>query len=330
MDSVDLEVLNTALQWNANGYFVTLGTVIRTWGSAPRPVGSMLAIREDSQIIGAVSRGCVEEDLIERVHSDEWPQALPQLTHHGVSVEDAHRFGLPSGGALQLVLEPMRPHTRVAELLAAIEQHQWVVRELDMATGEVSVAPGHRTPPLEFDGQRLITSHGPRHRLIVIGAGLLSKYLASIATTLDYHVIVCDPREAYADAWQVPGTELTRDMPGDLIVRLQLDAHSAVVTLTHDPKLDDMALREALKTPAFYVGAIGSRLNNAKRRERLSLFNLSPTEIKRLHGPVGMHLGARTPAEIAVAIIAELTAIKNGIAVTQTFSPLPSLAGNAA
>lgn len=320
MDSVDLEVLKSAVQWTRAGFFVTLGTVVRTWGSAPRPVGSMLAIREDGHLVGSVSGGCVEDDLVARIRDGDWPQDRPQITSYGVSAEEAHRFGLPCGGTLQLVLEPVRETSRIPELLDSIGGFRLVVRELDMKTGAVRMAPGHHTPSVEFDGERLITSHGPRHRLVVIGAGQLSKYVASMACALDYHVIVCDPRSEYADEWQVEGTELSREMPDDLIVRLQLDSHSAVLTLTHDPKLDDMALLEALKSPAFYIGAIGSRVNNARRRERLSLFDLSTTEIERLHGPVGMHLGARTPAEIAVAILAEMTAIKNGIAVTQTFT----------
>ncbi|QDX22849.1 XdhC family protein [Pandoraea pnomenusa] len=320
MDSVDLEVLKSAVQWTRAGFFVTLGTVVRTWGSAPRPVGSMLAIREDGHMVGSVSGGCVEDDLIERIRNGDWPHDRPQITSYGVTAEEAHRFGLPCGGTLQLVLEPVSEASRIADLLDSIAKFRLVVRELDMKTGTVRMAPGHHAPSVEFDGERLITSHGPRHRLIVIGAGQLSKYVASMACALDYHVIVCDPRSEYADEWQVAGTELSREMPDDLIVRLQLDSHSAVLTLTHDPKLDDMALLEALKSPAFYIGAIGSRINNARRRERLSLFDLSPTEIERLHGPVGMHLGARTPAEIAVAILAEMTAIKNGIAVTQTFA----------
>ncbi|VVE32351.1 XdhC family protein [Pandoraea terrigena] len=320
MDSVDLEVLKSAAQWTRAGFFVTLGTVVRTWGSAPRPVGSMLAIREDGRLVGSVSGGCVEDDLIARIRDGEWPQDRPQLTRYGVTAEQAQRFGLPCGGTLQLVLEPVRDASRIPELLDAISQFRLVVRELDMASGAVRVAPGHRTPPLEFDGVRLITSHGPRHRLVVVGAGQLSKYVASMACALDYHVIVCDPRSEYADAWHADGAELSREMPDDLIVRLQLDSHSAVLTLTHDPKLDDMALLEALKSPAFYIGAIGSRVSNARRRERLSLFDLSSTEIDRLHGPVGMYVGARTPAEIAVAILAEMTAIKNGIDVKQTFA----------
>ncbi|PAJ85344.1 XdhC family protein [Burkholderia ubonensis] len=319
MDSVDLEVLKATTQWIESGYGVTLVTVIRTWGSAPRPVGSMLVIREDGYLVGSVSGGCIEDDLVERVRAGDWPRQSPELTTYGVSADDAHRFGLPCGGTLQLVLEPVRKHSHIEDLLAEVSQFHLVTRELDMTTGRAHLRPGQYVPAVYFDDKRLITSHGPRHRLIIIGAGQLSRYVAEMALALDYHVIVCDPREVYADEWNVKDTELSREMPDDLLLRLGLDPHSAVVTLTHDPKLDDMALLEALKSSAFYIGAIGSRLNNSKRRERLSLFDLSAEEIARLHGPVGLHLGARTPAEIAIAILAEITAIKNGIAVTQTF-----------
>jgi xanthine dehydrogenase accessory factor len=153
--------------------------------------------------------------------------------------------------------------------------------------------------------------------LLIIGAGQLSRYLASMAQPLDYHVIVCDPREEYAEEWDVPGVEFTREMPDDVVMNLSADAHTAIVALTHDPKLDDLALMEALKSRAFYVGAIGSRANHTKRRERLKLFDVTEQELVQLHGPIGLHLGARTPPEIAVAILAEMTAIKNGVEIRQ-------------
>jgi xanthine dehydrogenase accessory factor len=134
-------------------------------------------------------------------------------------------------------------------------------------------------------------------------------------------VTVCDPREEYADTWNVPGAELTREMPDDVVIAMNLDAHSAIVTLTHDPKLDDMALLEALKSPAFYVGAIGSRKNNEARRERLADFDLAKHEIDRLHGPVGLKIGSKTPPEIAIAILAEMTAIKNGVQLAGLIEP---------
>jgi xanthine dehydrogenase accessory factor len=142
-----------------------------------------------------------------------------------------------------------------------------------------------------------------------------------MAQALDYQVAVCDPREEYADTWDVAGAELKRGMPDDVVTEMNLDGHSAVVTLTHDPKLDDMALLEALKSPAFYVGAIGSRKNNDARRKRLAEFDLSQDEIGRLHGPVGLKIGSKTPPEIAIAILAEMTAIRNGVAVAEFTEP---------
>jgi xanthine dehydrogenase accessory factor len=159
--------------------------------------------------------------------------------------------------------------------------------------------------------------YGPRWRMLVIGAGQLSRALAQMALGLDFEVIVCDPREEYHLTWDVAGTTFSTAMPDDLAVELRLDPHTAVVAVTHDPKLDDLALLEALKSPAFYIGALGSRGNTAKRRERLALFDLSPAEIDRLHGPIGLDIGSKTPAEIAVSIVAEIVAVKNGVTLTQ-------------
>jgi xanthine dehydrogenase accessory factor len=158
---------------------------------------------------------------------------------------------------------------------------------------------------------------GPRWRMLVIGAGQLSRVLAQMALALDFEVIVCDPREEYHLSWDIPGTTFTRDMPDDAVLALQLDAHSAVVAVTHDPKLDDMVLMEALKSSCFYVGALGSRGNTAKRKERLKLFDLSDAQLDRLHGPIGLDIGSRTPAEIAVSILAEIIAVKNDVALRQ-------------
>ena len=150
--------------------------------------------------------------------------------------------------------------------------------------------------------------------MLVIGAGQLSKYLAQIAVGLDYQVTVCDPRVEYTDTWDIPGVTLVKTMPDDTVIEMKLDERCAVVALTHDPKLDDLALMEALKSPAFYVGALGSRANNAKRRKRLEEFDLTREQIGRLHGPIGLYIGSRTPPEIAISILAEITAVKNGVA----------------
>jgi len=313
MDSVDLEVLNAALAWHTAGHFTLLGTVVKTWGSAPRPPGSMIAIRDDGHVRGSVSGGCIEDALIEQVRSGELRLRAPTILTYGITADEAYRFGLPCGGTLQIVLEPVAEHSQLRALLDAVQASRLITRSVDLDSGVATLTDGEYASQPVVDRQRMIASHGPRRRLLIIGAAQVSRYLANMALALDYRVIICDPRTEYLDEWDIPGVELSREMPDDLIIRLQLDAHSAVVALTHDPKLDDMALLEALKSPAFYVGALGSRLNNARRRERLALFDLSAEEIACLHGPVGLDLGARTPPEIAVAILAEITAIKNHV-----------------
>jgi xanthine dehydrogenase accessory factor len=316
MDSLDLQVLSQARDWLAQGHAVWLVTVLETWGSAPRPPGALLALRDDGPVVGSVSGGCVEDDLIDRVRHGE-RVAAPALVSYGVTREEAARFGLPCGGTLRLVQEPLREAAWIAEILSRCARHELVARTLDLATGAVAVEPAARGERFSFDGQRMRTLFGPRWRLVVIGAGQLSRVVAPMALALDFEVICCDPREEYHVTWDVPGTEFSREMPDDLVQRLQLDAHSALVALTHDPKLDDLALMEALKSAAFYVGALGSRANTARRKERLALFDLTPDEIGRLHGPVGLDLGGRTPAEIAVSILAEIVAVKNEVVVVQ-------------
>ena len=314
MDSVDIEVLRTAESWRTAGRRVALGTIVKTWGSAPRPVGAMVAIRDDGQVVGSVSGGCVEGDLIEKIKDRSIAAEKPELVTYGVTNEEATRWGLPCGGTLQLVMEPLSAGSRIPELLQRISGQQLVKRRLEMDSGRASLEPGRWQDALEFDGRVLSTVHGPRWRLVLIGAGQLTHYLAEMARMLDYHVVVVDPREEYAAGWNLAGVPLDRGMPDDVVRELNLDGHSAVVALTHDPKLDDLALMEALKSAAFYVGAIGSKKNNDARRERLRQFDVSAEEIARLRGPVGLYLGSKTPPEIAVAILAEMTAVRHGVA----------------
>ena len=313
MDSVDIEVLRTAEAWRKSGHRAALGTIVKTWGSAPRPVGAMVAIRDDGQIVGSVSGGCVEDDLVDKVRARLAAAAKPELITYGVTNEEATRWGLPCGGTVQVVVEPIKDESRLGELLDRISQQQLVKRRVEMDSGRASLEPGRWQDALEFDGRVLSTVHGPRWRLVLIGAGQLTRYLAEMARMLDYHVVVIDPREEYAAGWDLAAVPLDRGMPDDVVQSLNLDGHSAVIALTHDPKLDDLALMEALKSPAFYVGAIGSKKNNDARRTRLEQFDLSKHEIARLRGPVGLYLGSKTPPEIAVAILAEMTAVRHGV-----------------
>lgn len=311
MDSVNLEVLRQAVAWNAAGVSVTLATVVRTWGSSPRPEGALLAIAGDGRLVGSVSGGCIEDDLLDRLRTERPTQ--PEHVTYGITADQTRRFGLPCGGKLELVLEPVARGNRLADTLAAIERGEMVARRLDLASGAVDLLGDVPDSAVVFDGRTLVSAFGPRWRMLIIGAGQLSRYLAEFALALDYQVTICEPREEYRDSWTVPGAALTTEMPDDAVTALRPDRRTVIIGGTHDPKLDDLALIDALRTNAFYVGAIGSRANSERRRERLKLFDLSDADVDRLHGPVGLPLGSRTPPEIALAILADVTARRNGV-----------------
>jgi xanthine dehydrogenase accessory factor len=322
MESLDLRVLADALAWKRAGHAVTLVTVVETWGSAPRPPGALLAVRHDGLVSGSVSGGCVEDDLIARARAalregGGLAGGKPSLITYGVTKEEAARFGLPCGGTLRLVQEPLAAPAWVEELLARTAEHRLVSRTLDLDTGEVVLGDAVRGQPMHFDGRLLSTVFGPKWRLLLIGAGQLSQAVAQMAGMLDFDVLVCDPREEYAATLGIEGVRRVEGMPDDVVRELMPDAHTAIVALTHDPKLDDMALLEALKSAAFYVGALGSRRNQETRRKRLAEhFELRDEELARLHGPVGLRIGAKTPAEIAVSILAEIVQVKNATTAT--------------
>jgi xanthine dehydrogenase accessory factor len=313
MESLDLRVLSDVLAWRQAGRRVTLVTVVETWGSAPRPPGALLAVRDDGVVSGSVSGGCVEDDLIARIKAGEYDSlSHPSMVAYGVSKEEAARFGLPCGGTLRLVQEPITEVQWIQDVLARTAAHQLVARTVTLATGQVSLRDAQRTDTLQVDGTSLTTLFGPRWRLLLIGAGQLSQAVAQMAGLLDFEVLVCDPREEYAATLGIDGVTRVLGMPDDVVQQLVPDAHTAIVALTHDPKLDDMALMEALNSNAFYIGALGSRRNQEARKKRLAEhFDLSPEALARLHGPVGLRIGAQTPAEIAVSIVAEIVQVKN-------------------
>jgi xanthine dehydrogenase accessory factor len=316
MESLDLRVLGDVLAWRQLGHRVTLVTVVETWGSAPRPPGALLAVRDDGVVSGSVSGGCVEDDLIARIKAGEYDAlSLPSMVAYGVSKEEAARFGLPCGGTLRLVQEPVTETQWIKDVLQRTASHQLVSRSLKLSSGEVTLHNASRTEALQFDGITLTTLFGPRWRLLLIGAGQLSQAVAHMAQLLDFEVLVCDPREEYAATLNMTGVTRVMGMPDDVVLELKPDAHTAVVALTHDPKLDDMALLEALNSEAFYVGALGSKRNQATRKQRLmEHFEVSAQALERLHGPVGLRIGAKTPAEIAISILAEIVQVKNAAA----------------
>ncbi|MFC4159255.1 XdhC family protein [Chitinimonas lacunae] len=323
MEDPEFSVLTRVRDWLDTGHRVWLVSVIETWGSSPRPPGALLAVRDDGAVAGSVSGGCIEDDLIRRIRAGEWPER-PETVRYGVSSEQAFRFRLPCGGTLRVLIEPLHEASWLTPLLTRISQRQLVTRTVELASGRVTLSPGRRGERPVYDGERLHCPFGPHWRLLLIGAGQLSQLLAQMAQPVGFEVLVCDPRPGYRVDWPTGLGRWIDGMPDDAVSAISPDPRTAIVALSHDPKLDDMALLEALKSPAFYVGALGSRRHSALRRERLALFDLAPQEIDRLHGPVGLYLGSRSPAEIAVAVLAEMVAVKNGVEVRQLPPPLPA------
>ena len=317
MNSTDLSVLKSAVSWLKSGHQVAIATVVQTWGSAPRPIGSWLAIRQDGQVAGSVSGGCVEDDLINRVQTEILTRSNPEMVVYGVSQEEAARFGLPCGGTLRLLVEPKPELAILEKLLDSISSHQVMRRTVTIENGKSTLRAGNRNDEFSYSDTEMQTTYGPRWRMVIIGAGQLSLYTADFALASDFEVIVIDPREEYAEGLNRTDVTFIKGMPDDVLLEIGVDPHTAVVALTHDPKLDDMALMEALKSSAFYVGALGSRTNTQKRKERLLEFDVSKDEVEKLYGPVGLSIGALTPPEIAVSILAEVIAVKYGVAVAK-------------
>ncbi len=321
MQSVDIEVLQHLQKWLREGHRAALVTVAQTFGASPRPPGSMLVIRDDGILVGSVSGGCIEDDLIARRAEflDRGP--LPIRQRYGVTSDEARRFGLPCGGELDVVVEVAVPLTEVDGLLARIAKGEVFFRDVNFATGAWTYRPASPTDKTAINESAFSCLHGPRWRMLIIGASEISVYLAEIAKTLDFWVCVCDPREEYRSTWRVAGTSFVDGMPDDAVTAFKPDPHTVVIAVSHDPKLDDMALMEALKTPAFYVGAVGSKKTSEERRRRLQTLDVSAAEVAKLHGPVGLTIGSRTPPEIAVAIAAELVAARNQIVLASQVAP---------
>jgi xanthine dehydrogenase accessory factor len=307
-----MEVLGRAAEWLRGGHRVALATVIRTWGSSPRPPGSLLAMNDAGHFVGSVSGGCVEETLVERYRNGEIAGPGPTLLDFGVDRQEASRLGLPCGGRLELLLEELRGAEAVEALLAALQQEELVARSVELDSGSVDLSPGTAGKELTISAHRVTRTFGPAWQLLLIGDGQLARHLASMALHLDYRVTICDPREQFAATGPVADVRYSREMPDEAVQRLGDQARTAIVALAHDPRQDDLALSAALETQAFYIGALGSRRSAQARRERLRTLGFSVQQLARVHGPAGLPIGSKRPAEIAVSILAEITAIRNG------------------
>ena len=319
LENNDMEVIETLIEWMRERKQVWLATVTKTWGSSPRPVGSTFCCNEDGKTMGSLSGGCVEEDLVEKLIGKQLANGDPEVILYGKSKEESDRFGLPCGGQLEVVIEPQfneRNLTAFLQIRDQLKKRLCVLKTTDLRSGGIETEAKNKFSELELQKEtRKALKHtlGPRFQLFLIGAGQVSQYLAQIAKMLDYHVLVCDPREEMIEQWKIEGVQLISGMPDDAINRYVKDEMSAIVALTHDPRIDDMGLMQALKSSAFFIGAMGSKKTSEKRRERLLQLDLSNDEIARLHAPVGLPIGSKTPSEIAISIIAQLSSIRNQI-----------------
>jgi xanthine dehydrogenase accessory factor len=307
----DPEVISKAAEWLRQGKKVALATVTHTWGSSPRPPGSLMAMNQEGRFIGSISGGCVEEELISRYRRGELAEQIPASVGFGVDSQEAGRLGLPCGGRLQITLEHLNSIDSLEQLLSRIDQGELVARRVDLDSGEVTLHAGDAEPELSFSDQHLTKVFGSAWQLLLIGDGQLARYLAGMARMLDYRVTVCDPREDFADPDPLPDVTYTQQMPDDAVRGLAAKPRTAVVTLAHDPKQDDMALLEALETNVFYIGALGSTRSAAKRQERLAKMGCTSQQLERVRGPAGVSIGSKRPAEIALSIMAEITATRN-------------------
>jgi len=311
MQALDLDVLQQWLAWRREGRRAWLVTVAKTFGASPRPPGSLLAMRDDGIVAGSVSGGCIEDDLVER--REEFHGRKPHFVTYGVSGDEARRFGLPCGGSMEVIIECEVDTRDVEALLARIGAGEMIARHVDLSSGAWSLAHGEPMQACMRNAREFVSLHGPRWRMLLIGASDIARYIAEMAAPLDFKVFVCDPREEFRTAWRVDGSAWIEGMPDEAVLTFRPDVHSVVLAVSHDLKLDDMALLEALGSDAFYVGAVGSQKTSAARRARLADFDLTAAQTARLHGPAGLALGSRTPPEIAVAILAGLVAARNGV-----------------
>lgn len=309
INNSDTEVLVQAIEWLESGHSIELVTVARTWGSSPRPPGSIAAVRNDGHIVGSVSGGCIEKQLAIRIDDATRAQAFS----HEISNDEARRFGLPCGGHLELVFEKMHDAGDLKKILLSMQQRKRLARTVNLSenttTNQIQYKEVDRSVEFSYNGSQLTKVFGPGWRMLLIGAGQLSRYVAQFSVALDYEVIVCEPREEFASSFDIPGVTVTSVLPDEAVLKYATDHHSVVLALTHDSNLDDSALIEALPSNAYYVGALGSRANNDRRRKRLT--GIGVEKVDRLHGPVGLAIGSRSAAEIAISIMAELVQMRS-------------------
>jgi xanthine dehydrogenase accessory factor len=324
-------VIQQLTAWLDQGLQPWLATVIKTYGSSPRPIGSMMIYHPDKGVIGSLSGGCIEQELMRQLANPSSSEAMvcPAVIRYGESPEEQSRLALPCGGHLDILLEKITPagkeHFSIIE--SALDSRSWISREVDLATGQIKTLY-HPVAKLtdessdkskakeEFGNSKnldirrtdysIIHSLKPHDKLLLVGAGEVARCLAEITKHLDFEITLCDFRDEFLQGWQVEGVTVIKAMPDELIADAFNDNHCAIVALAHDPRVDDMAMMQALKTNAFYIGAMGSLVTSNNRRQRLLELELTSAQIEKLHAPIGLNIHSRTPYEIAISIAAQL------------------------
>jgi len=318
MQHLDLQVIRRALEWSKAGRRLWLCTVLSTYGSAPRAPGSLLAACEGGLWIGSLSGGCVEEDFLERLAEGGFPEPV-SLVRYGDGSDTRSNIKLPCGGVLEVLVENLPAGCAVQEHLRELESallgRRRLIREVALPGGERRVFDDAGQGARVERGDELVRLRiGAAQRLLLAGYSSVTQYCAEFGLALGLDVLLCEPREEVLAGIELPGVEIRRELPSMAIAAGACHADTAVVALTHDPRIDDLAMIEAVRSPAFYIGVMGSRLTTEKRFERLRRSGgLSEAEITRIQAPIGLNLGSKTPAEIALAVMADIVRVRNGI-----------------
>lgn len=307
----DFQVVDELLKGLEKNEPVYLVTVLETWGSAPRRPGALMGIRSDGRFVGSVSGGCIEDDLTQRVMRGDFDTEIPVMETYGIKQEQSQRVGLPCGGKLKVIVECIKNCEQILEIHNALTERKRISRTLNIIHGTSKIEDEIKGKDFSFSDNEMIKVFGPQWRMLLIGAGELSTRVAEMALTLDYDVTICDPRPEYVDQWQVKGARFTVSTTGNAVKEFKPDECSVVLALAHSSALDDDAIAECLNYPVFYLGALGSMGTQKSICRRLQKRGFNEKQISSLRGPVGLDIGSRTPAEIAVAIMADLIKTKN-------------------
>ena len=312
-DSPEGAILNCAQNWLRQHHNILLFTVVNTWGTSPRPPGSIMIMSPSGEITGSVSGGCIEEDLCKH-RLEFFSKDKPFKIEYGISSQQAAAVSLPCGGRIEMIIEKLTDANHISIIIDAIQQGCVVYRKLDLQSGKATISKqDDNCHGFYINEKSLIKRFGCTWKLILIGANQISYYLTKVAAMLGYQSTVIESRKEYIHSWQFPEIALDEQYPDEALTNMVITPYTAIVTLTHDPQLDDRSLVETINTPAFYLGVLGSLKTHMLRKKRLLRYGFTQDELSRLHAPVGLPIGSKTPSEIAVSIMAEITAVRNKV-----------------